>query len=350
MKKHLLLAGIASLSTSVLAAQANTCPATVGGPFTADAAVANASHDACTQAVDVFHLIAPQLGLALTGGNATLGQGGALGGIGHFAIAVRANAFFGDLPEVNKFPAPRVTQTQPGLVLPSKSQATGLPVVDLAVGLFSGFPLGLTNVGGVDLLVNAAYVPKIGSSGDVGSGGNDIQIDPQSNFKFGFGARVGLIQESLVVPGIGVTYIRRDLPTTTIRGASSFVDLTIDQAKVKTSAWRVVANKNFIGFGIAAGYGRDTYDESATVSGTVRGISFPPVGTLGATFDPVAMSQSVTRNNMFADLSINMTVVKLVGEIGQVSGGSFATPTNTFSSGAQDDSRIYASLGLRVGW
>ena len=62
------------------------------------------------------------------------------------------------------------------------------------------------------------------------------------------------------------------------------------------------------------------------------------------------MSQSVTRNNMFADLSINMMVVKLVGEIGQVSGGTFPTPTNTFSSGAQDDSRLYASVGLRFGW
>ena len=39
------------------------------------------------QAVDVFQFMAPQLGLALAGGNATLGQGGALGGFGHFASA-----------------------------------------------------------------------------------------------------------------------------------------------------------------------------------------------------------------------------------------------------------------------
>ena len=59
-------------------------------------------------------------------------------------------------------------------VLPSKNQAAGLPAIDLAVGLFSGIPLGLTNVGGIDLLVNAAYIPKIGSAT------SDIQIDPKS--------------------------------------------------------------------------------------------------------------------------------------------------------------------------
>jgi hypothetical protein len=342
MKKHLVMAGIASLSASVLAAQANTCPAG-GQPVSVSGAIQNAMHDACLQAVDVYQFMAPQLGLALTGGNATLGQGGTLGGLGHFAVGIRANAFLGDRPDVNKFPAPRITQSQAPQVLPSSDQALGLPVVDAAVGVYGGFPVGLTNVGGIDLLVNAAYLPTFGTAG------GDIRVDPKTNFRFGYGARVGLVQESLLVPGIGVTYIRRDLPTTSISGTSSFVDINVDDASVKTSAWRIAANKNFIGFGIALGYGRDSYDESATVSGSVKAIS-TPFGTLSSAFGPIAMSQSVTRNNFFADLSINMSVVKLVGEIGQVSGGSFPTPTNTFTSGAQDDSRLYASVGLRFGW
>ena len=81
MKKYLVLAGIASLSGSMLFAQSNGCPATAGGQTpTASQQVTNAAHDACVQAVDVFQFVAPQLGLALTGGNATLGQGGTLGG------------------------------------------------------------------------------------------------------------------------------------------------------------------------------------------------------------------------------------------------------------------------------
>src|SRR5262245_52854593 len=103
MKRTLVLAGIASLSARMLVAQANGCPAG-GQALTLSGAMANAVHDACTQAVDVYQLMAPQLGIALAGGNATLGQGGALGGIGHFAVGIRANAFVGDVPKVNDFP------------------------------------------------------------------------------------------------------------------------------------------------------------------------------------------------------------------------------------------------------
>ena len=38
--------------------------------------------------------------------------------------------------------------------------------MDAAIGLFKGLPLGVTNVGGVDLLLSASYVPKSGSAGE----------------------------------------------------------------------------------------------------------------------------------------------------------------------------------------
>ena len=62
-----------------------------------------ASQDACQMAVDVYQVLSPQLGLALAGGNATLGRGGALG-TGHFSIGLRGNVFNGDLPDVSAFP------------------------------------------------------------------------------------------------------------------------------------------------------------------------------------------------------------------------------------------------------
>lgn len=345
MKRQVVMAGAAMLlSASVLSAQAGACPA--GGPSnTIGGAQANVTRDACLQAVDVFQFMAPQLGLSLAGGNATLGQGGTLGGLGHFVISLRANAFRGDLPEVADFPAPRSSQNPPAQVLPSKKQFLGLPVVDAAVGVFKGVPLGLTNVGGVDLLVSATYVPKVGSITD------DVQIEPQSSTQFGWGARIGLLQESLVIPGVSATYFQRDVPTTDITGRSSSVTLNIDDAKVKTTAWRVVVSKSFVVFGLAAGYGQDKYDQSTTVRGTVNGFAIPGVGTIGSTpFGPVAMSQDVTRSNMFADLSVNLFLLKLVGEIGQVSGGAFPTITNSFSSGKINDSRVYGSVGLRFGW
>lgn len=131
----------------------------------------------------------------------------------------------------------------------------------------------------------------------------------------------------------------------TLSGVSGTDSLAVRNLDLETSAWRIVASKSLILFGIAAGYGRDTYKSSATVSAVV-----PTVG--GAqTSDNISASQNVTRNNLFADLSVNLVVLKIVGEVGQVSGGSLDQPTfNTFQGKGPLDSRLYGSVGLRFGF
>jgi hypothetical protein len=57
----------------------------------------------------------------------------------------------------------------------------------------------------------------------------------------------------------------------------------------------------------------------------------------------------MTRSNVFADLSINLLILKLTGEIGQVSGGTINT-FNTFSGKQAADSRLYGSVGARFGF
>ncbi|HJP60006.1 MAG TPA: hypothetical protein VJ865_08400, partial [Gemmatimonadaceae bacterium] len=57
------------------------------------------SQDACQKAIDLFRYLAPQLGTSIAGGNATLGQGGNLGGLGHFSAGLRVNAVQGSLPQ-----------------------------------------------------------------------------------------------------------------------------------------------------------------------------------------------------------------------------------------------------------
>jgi hypothetical protein len=322
-----LLVGASAGAQSVT----NTCPA---GTSALDPA--RQTQDACQMALDVFDLMAPQLGLALTGGNATLGQGGNLGGPGHFSIGLRGNVFNGDLPQVNDFPTSsptgRVQRTGTN-ALPAKRQIVGLPTADAALGIFRGIPLGLTNVGGVDLLLSATYVPNIGDVGD------DIQVKPDRNWQFGYGARVGLLQESLVVPGVSFTYLKRDFPTTTITGSGSGVGIDVTDAKVKTTAFRVVASKSLLLVGLAAGVGQDRYTESALVSGTAGTFVSPQV-----TFD-----QKMTRTNYFLDVSLNLPVFKLIGEVGQVSGGTVDT-YNEFSTGRADKSRTYGSVGFRLGF
>jgi len=321
-------------ATTASAQQANTCPpgAVVLGVPNRD----RVTQDACQMAVDVFQYIAPQLGLSLVGGNATLGQGGALGGLGHFTVELRGNAIAGDLPQIQNFPTPSTNGSQPH-VLPTKKQFVGLPTVDAAVGIFKGIPLGLTNVGGVDVLVDASYVPTVS--------GSSVDVKPNQNLQLGFGVRVGILQESLLMPGVGVSYLRRDLPTTTVTGSSSGMSVKVQDAKVNTNAWRLTASKSLVLFSLAAGIGRDSYDQSALAQGTVQ---TSPIGSQQS--QQIKLSQTMTRTNYFLDASLNMLLAKIVGEIGQASGGSVGRPVNSFTGGAADKSRLYGSLGVRIGF
>jgi hypothetical protein len=326
-------AGLTLLVAASARAQtvANSCP----GP-SPTSQMGFFTQDACQMALDVFDLMAPQLGLALTGGNATLGQGGNLGGPGHFSIGLRGNVFSGELPQVNDFPmavAGGRLQRTGADALPAKTQVVGLPTADAALGIFRGVPLGLTNVGGIDLLLSATYLPSIGDAGD------DVQIKPERNLQLGYGARIGLLQESLLVPGVSFTYLKRDLPTTSMTGGGNNVRIDITDAKVKTSTFRVVASKSLVMFGLAAGIGQDRYSESALVS-----------GTMGGTFESpqVAFDQKLTRTNYFLDVSFNLPIFKFIGEVGQVTGGTVET-YNEFTTGRADKSRTYGSLGFRIG-
>jgi hypothetical protein len=293
-----------------------------------------ATEDARQQAHDVFQYMAPQLGLAIVGGSPTLGSSKTLGGLGHFSIGVRGNALAGHLPQVDQFQTS--CNGAQSRSLPTAEQYLGLPGVDAAIGVFKGLPLGFTKVGGVDVLVSAAYIPQF--DGD----GIDVTV-PQGSLKLGYGARVGLLQGMPFIPDVSVSVLRRDLPTVNVVGTSGNNSLALNNLSVKTTAWRVVASKSLLLFGISAGMGRDTYDQSVDISATVND---PAFGTASASVSP---DQMLTRTNMFAGVSLGLPLLKLSGEVGQVSGGTITTH-NTFDGKAAADSRMDASVGLRLGF
>lgn len=292
-----------------------------------------AAQDACQKAVDIFAFMTPQLGTGLVGGNATLGTGGTLGGPGRFSIGVRGNGIRGRVPEVTGVNA-AITGAQKsdyGI----DNQMVGLPAVEGALGLFGGIPLGITSTLSLDALASATYVPELSRS--------NVAISlPDGSLKLGFGARLGLLEESLVTPAVSITYLRRDLPTTSLNATSGDDQIAVNDISVKTTAWRGVVGKSFGVFGLAVGAGQDQYDSRAT--GVVR------VNESGISIDggPYGLAQKVTRTNMFADFSLNFPFVKLAAEIGRVSGGTIDT-YNTFSGKRADDPLTYASVGLRIG-
>ena len=324
-----VLSSVVFLAASAGVAQAQNAPA--------NSQCTGVTANACQQAVDLFTYVSPLLGTSVTGGNTTMGQGGSLGTrlglIPHVSVGVRINAVFGGVPDFAQ-PAPLL----PGATAPSPKpttpiQTTKLPIpmpaFDAAIGVFKGIPLALSNVGGVDLLLSAAYVPTVDK--------DEISITPESPIKIGYGLRVGLLQESLVVPGIGFSWMRRDMPTTDIVGRAGTASLTVSDFKLETSAWRLTASKSLLLFGLALGAGQDTYETGARISATI-----PPAGsTTPFTLAP----PKVTRTNYFADLSMNLPFIKIVGTGGMVQGGDI--PTYYDYDKEADASRLYGSVGIR---
>lgn len=300
------------------------------------------SQDACQKTIDVFQYLAPQLGVVIAGGNATLGSGSTLGGLGHIYISGRANVVSADIPQVDK-----VTSSVTGArsdEFPTKTQVAGIPQADAAIGIFKGIPLGLTNVGGVDLLVSAAYLPSISTSGlDLRTRGGSV--------KLGVGARVGIMQESIFLPGISATYLRRGLPTVDVDATSGSDSLMVHNLNLTTSSWRLVASKSFFGFGLAAGVGRDNYDSKAVASASVaaRNGGIAAIGgTPAERAGPINLHQTLARTTYFLDGSLNLPFVRLIGEVGQASSASVKT-FNTFAGAAPGASQVFGAVGVRVG-
>lgn len=294
------------------------------------------AQDACQKAIDLFQYMAPQLGALLSGGNATQGLTGTLGGLGHFVLGVRANGIRGALPEVDRVvPATRGAQQSTYSVT---EPLIGLPTGDAAIGIFGGIPVGLTKVGGLDLLVSASYLPNY----------NNASVDvavPAGSWKFGYGAKIGIFQESLLAPGVSLSFLTRELPLVTITGRAGEDLLVLDSIRIKTNSWRLVAGKSFIFLGGAAGIGQDSYDSDARISVTIA----PRPASEGGSGGPVTLEQKLTRTNYFASLWINAQVLRIVGEFGQASGGEILT-YNGFTGPQADEAKKYFSVGVSLGW
>jgi hypothetical protein len=304
-------------------------------------AVQLAAQDGCQKAIDLLNFMTPQLSTALVGGNPTLGQGGTLGGLGHFSLDIRASAVNGQLPQFNNVGL-NVTGAQAS-TFPSKQQYIPFPSVDAGVGLWRGWSLGVTHVGGVDALVTMTYVPNMKNSSN--SSQTNFTVNG-SNQKFGYGVRLGLLEESAVTPGVSVAWVQRDMPSLSVNGAvqasgsNPAGTLALNDFTVKTTAWRVTAAKSFLIFGLSAGAGQDKYDASSSITATVTAPG-NPTGT-------VNNSLTMTRMNYHVGAYMNLFVFKLEAEYGQVTGGTLATPVNNYGADPAT-SRNYFTVGLRFG-
>ena len=292
------------------------------------------AQDACQKAIDLFQYIAPQLAALVAGGGATQGFTGTVGGLLHFSLGIRGNGMNGSLPDVDRVtPATQGAQQSTYTITDA---FFGLPVGDASIGIFRGLPLGLVRIGGIDLLVSAAYLPKFNNS--------SVDIDvPSSGWKVGYGVKVGIIEEGPLVPAVSFTYLTRELPSVNVTGTSGDDRLFLDSLSVQTKSWRVVVGKKLVFLGLSAGYGQDTYDTDASIRVTVA----PRPLSNGGSGGPVALTQKLTRSNVFGSAWLDARVFKLVGELGRVSGGTILT-FNKFDGPDPAATRTYGSVGAVV--
>jgi hypothetical protein len=130
-----------------------------------------------------------------------------------------------------------------------------------------------------------------------------------------------------------------------VTGSAGDDRLVLDSLRTTTHSWRVVAGKSLLFVGAAAGFGYDSYDTDATISVTVAPRPLTPGGSGG----PIPLTQKLSRSNVFGSLWINAQVLRIVGEIGRVSGGEIGT-FNAFSGPQAADPRVYGSIGVTFGF
>ena len=275
-------------------------------------------------------VMAPQLGVAITGGNATLGQGGALGGLGHFSIGVRVQRDPGSVPKSTTSRRRRCRR--------ARERRTTRPATCRCRCRPRTWPSGSFKASRSDSRMCSASTrsparvhPEGRRKRCVGRAGQSGQVRLRRAPRFHPGVdrharRVGH------VPASATSRCSRS------KGTATGATLSVTNFDEETTAWRVVASKSLVVFGLAVGIGQDKYDRAQA---RTRRRSDRLVRRRSAS------SQEMSRTNLFGDLSFNMPIFKVVREIGQVTGGASPMTFNTFSGKGIVDARLYGSFGLR---
>jgi hypothetical protein len=327
-------AGLAVLllaSATRAEAQAPTCEV-LGAPGAASIQIV----DACQKADDIFRFLAPQVGVALSGGNVLLGEGGTLGGWGKRSAVLRVTAVDGRVPD-------NVISLNPTGAVSSDFGAVRAPVpvpaLDLGVGLFRGVPVGLTNVGGIDLLVGLTFVPSVRS--------DDFNITNEGSALVGtFGVRVGVLQESALVPGVALSVMRRRLPATSMTYLTADDTLGVFNTRVASTVYRLTVNKRFGLIGLGAGIGQDELDTRTNVEAIINEtVAGEPVRTI-ASFRNAR--DRASRGTAFVNASFGLARAQLVAEIGRSRAGTLRETVNTFGDRRANEAYTYGSVGFGV--
>ena len=317
----------------------------------------------CGQVVSTLSNVQPSIGIAFSGGAHTLGTyttiGRRLGFLPRVSVTARFNAAFVDVPDLYGDFAPTVTDGGTVASMPT----AGLPISslqgDVVVGVFNGFSAGpmIGGVGSVDLLGSVSFIPAVQQIEDVTGLEEDV-------VNIGIGARIGILQQGLLIPGVSISGMYRTM------GEVTFGDLDNPEPAAFSSdlsaiSLRAGVSKGVAMFDLAAGLGYDIYtsdaqlnwsldyDCSAATCGTAQTITLEPQ-------DPVAGELQTAAWNVHANVGVSLLLLNIVGEVGyqkatdvvdadalrEVNPG--IPSDQVFTGEALEGGRFFASLGVRL--
>lgn len=289
--------------------------------------VSNA-HRVCAAAVDGTRAFHPVFGILVSGGNPTIGSAGALGGLGHASLSVRANAVEVVLPDLAYSGSSSTVPAGDKFFAPA-------PLVEGALGVYKGMASGLL---AVDLLGSAQLLPTNQIDNlTIASGARKIG---DIALGLGYGARVGLLREMGPLPAVSFSIMRRDIPQITY-GDVPAGDRYSYGVDLHATNLRLVASKQLMIFDVAAGLGWDKYTGDALIKfrDPITGVPQPDV--------PVTLESS--RVVSFLNAGMSLSVVRLTGEVGYQAGKDQDLSTE-FEDFDTTKGKFFAGLGLRVGF
>lgn len=290
----------------------------------------------------------PQLGVLIAGGNPVLGAASPLGlrfgTTPRIDISTRANLVFVRLPDVLAAEAgERVQQLNERLGIPAPALGA-----NVAIGALSGFTVapGVGGIGSVDLLGSATWLPFRA----LRTQGFEAEAP---DVAWGVGARVGLLRESFTMPGVSVSVMYHDLGRVAFgnvcRG-EEFVDRCIGGGDAGEFAFdlrnwstRAVVGKRFLGVGLTAGAGYDTY-----ASDVDYGFRYPDLLPGDVVVRQEDIDLRSTRWSAFGNLSYTFLLTTVALEAGWQQGD---TPIPGFAPEARFDPRrgsFFGSAGVRI--
>ncbi|HKJ92130.1 MAG TPA: hypothetical protein VJ957_03125 [Longimicrobiales bacterium] len=344
----------AATSANAQSALLDNCaalPVPGGTPAAVQSLIQSQNQVLCAQVVSAVQNVQPTIGIAFSAANPTLGTastiGKRLGMFPRISVSARANIALADMPDLFNGFSPTLTTSQLPAMGTSKVPVASLQG-DVALGIFNGLSLGpaISGLGAVDLLGSVSFVPTVQKAG--------IQ---STIFNFGGGARVGIIKQGILMPGVSLTGMYRRM------GDVTFGDINSgDPAQFTTNlqdiSLRAMISKGLLLLDVAAGGGYDIYKSDIdmqwnltcdpAVCGGVTALTFP--GQVSGSIQTAAW-------NVFADAGISLFLLHVVAEVGYQKPTSVIGPADLQNASlpSQDlvskdlsGGRLFGSVGVRI--